>query len=313
MLSRVASNLYWLGRYLQRAENTARLVNVNALLLLDLPRGIPFGWQPLVQIVGAEELFQSLYGEDYSEHNVVRFLLLDQRNPGSIHSSLHVAREILRTVRDATPREVWEKLNDLHYFVIGQGEGALSRSRRGAFLQRVIDGTMLVYAVLSSNMSQDVGFHFLRIGTSIEQADMTTRILDVRSTTLLDPTGRPEQLAPLYNIQWMSVLRSLTAYQMYRRHVRARVNRTGVLRFLLQNREFPRSVTFCLSTIGTTLPQLPQHRGVERTLWRVRALVQDANVEKLVEQGLHGLIDEIQLGLGDLDEALGEAFFRPKQ
>ena len=310
MLSRVASNIYWLGRYLQRAENTARLVNVNALLLLDLPRGIPFGWQPLVQIVGAEELYRSLYGDDYSESNVVRFLLLDQRNPGSIHSSLHAAREILRTVRDATPREVWEKLNDLHYYVIGQGEGALSQSRRGAFLQRVIDGTMLVYSVLSFNMSQDVGFQFLRIGTNLEQADMTTRILDVRSTSLLDPTGRAEQLAPLYNIQWMSVLRTLTAYQMYRRHVKARVNRTGVLRFLLQNREFPRSVTFCLSMIASTLPHLPESRSVERTLWRVRALVQDANVDKLVEEGLHGLIDEIQLGLNDLHGAVAEVFFK---
>ena len=140
---------------------------------------------------------------------------------------------------------------------------------------------------------------------------MTTRILDVRSTSLLDPTGRSEQLAPLYNIQWMSVLRSLTAYQMYRRHVRARVNRTGVLRFLLQNREFPRSVTFCLMAIGDTLPHLPVHRVVERNLWRVRALVQDANVDKLVEDGLHGLIDEIQLGLGDLDVSLAETFFRP--
>jgi uncharacterized alpha-E superfamily protein len=310
MLSRVASNIYWLGRYLQRAENTARLVNVNALLLLDLPRGIKFGWQPLIQIVGADELFTSIYGDDYSESNVVRFLLLDQRNPGSIHSSLHSAREILRTVRDTIPREVWEKLNDLHYFVIGQGEGALSRSRRGAFLQRVIDGTMLVNAVLNMNMSQDVGYEFLRIGANLEQADMTTRILDVRSVSLIDPTGRPEQLAPLYNIQWMSVLRSLTAYQMYRRHVRSRVNRTGVLRFLLQNREFPRSVTFCLATIAGTRSHLPESRSVERTLWRVRALVQDANVEKLVETGLHGLIDEIQMGLNELHDAISTSFFQ---
>ncbi len=309
MLSRVASNLYWLGRYLQRAENTARLVNVNALLLLDLPRGIPFGWQPLVQITGSDDLFRSIYGDDFSESNVVRFLLLDQRNPGSIHSSLHAAREILRTVRDAMPREVWEKLNDLHYFVIGQGEGALTRSRRGAFLQRVIDGTMLVYSVLSFNMSQDVGFQFLRIGTNLEQADMTTRILDVRSTSLLDPTGRPEQLAPLYNIQWMSVLRSLTAYQMYRRHVKARVNRTGVLRFLLQNRDFPRSVTFCLSRIAATRAHMPESRSVERTLLRVRALVQDANVDKLVEGGLHEFIDEVQMGINDLHEAVTSSFF----
>jgi uncharacterized alpha-E superfamily protein len=310
MLSRVAANIYWFGRYLQRAENTARLINVNSNLLLDLPRNVTFGWQPLIQIVGSDDLYRQ-YNEDYSEYNVVRFLMLDDRNGGSILSSLRAAREILRTIRDAMPREIWERLNDLHYFVIGQGEGALTRSRRQAFLQRVIEGTMLVYGMLSQNMSQDVGYQFLRIGSSIEQADMTTRILDVRSTSLFEGSARPEQLAPFYNIQWMSVLRSLTAYQMYRRHVRARVNRTGVLRFLLQNREFPRSVTFCLGTISGALPHLPQNRNVERTLGRVRALVQDANIAKLVEQGLHEFIDEIQIGLGDVHDSINHAYFQP--
>ncbi len=308
MLSRVGDNIYWFGRYLQRTENSARLVNVNSLLLLDLPRNVTFGWKPLIEIAGAEALFKQHY-DDFSETNVVRFLTLDERNPGSVLSSLHSAREILRTVRDATPREVWERLNDLHYFVADKGEKSLSRSKRGEFLNRVIEGALLVYGVLTSNMSRDVGFQFLRIGTNIEQADMTTRIIDVRTTSLIQ-AGAAAELAPFQNIQWMSVLRSLTAYQMYRRHVRQRVTGAHVLRFLLQNREFPRSVNFALGMIGSTLPYLPQNRGVERTLWRVRALVQDANIEKLLDSGLHELIDEIQIGLGDLHEAFKQAYFQ---
>ncbi len=309
MLSRVADNLYWFGRYLQRAENTARLINVNSNLLLDLPRTITFGWEPLVQIVGADELFLEHYENDFSEPNVLRFLMLDERHHGSILSSLQLAREILRTVRDTAPREVWERLNDLHYFVQGRGEMVMSRTRRQDFLQRIVDSSVLVYGTLIGNMSRDVGFHVLQIGTHLEQADMTTRILDVRSTSLID-TGPKQDLAPFYNIQWMSVLRSLTAYQMYRRHVRARVNRSGVLRFLLQNREFPRSVMHCLGNIGASLPQLPQHRNVERTLWRVRAIVQDASIDRLVERGLSEFIDELQIGLGELHEALAQAYFR---
>ncbi|HEX4872238.1 MAG TPA: alpha-E domain-containing protein [Nevskiaceae bacterium] len=308
MLSRVADNLYWFGRYLQRAENTARLVNVHANLLLDLPRPLSLGWGPLVEIVGADPLYHQHYPA-YDEASVVRFLMLDARNPGSILSSLHTAREILRTVRDSAPREVWERLNDLHWFVQEHGERAITRSSRQQFLQRVIDGTMLVYGVLTSNMSRDVGFQFLRIGTNLEQADMTTRILDVRSTSLIEANTRVD-LAPFQNIQWMSVLRSLTAYQMYRRHVRQRVTGSHVLRFLLQNREFPRSVTFCLGMIGSTLPHLPQHRSVERTLWRVRAYVADANIDKLLEAGLHQLIDDIQISLNELHEALSQAYFR---
>lgn len=309
MLSRVADNLYWFGRYLQRAENTARLINVNSNLLLDLPRNITFGWEPLIQIVGADDLYREHYGTDFAESNVLRFLMLDERHHGSILSSLQLAREILRTVRDTAPREVWERLNDLHYFVQERGEMVMSRTRRQDFLQRIIDSSVLVYGTLIGNMSRDVGFHVLRMGTQIEQADMTTRILDVRSTSLID-TGPKQDLAPFYNIQWMSVLRSLTAYQMYRRHVRARVNRSGVLRFLLQNREFPRSVMYCLGTIGASLPHLPQHRNVERTLWRVRAIVQDASIDRLVERGLSEFIDEIQIGLGELHESLAQAYFR---
>ena len=308
MLSRVADNLYWLGRYLERAENTARLINVNATLLLDLPRSVTFGWEPLIQIIGADEDYRENY-EDFSEANVLRFLMMDERHPGSITSSLLSAREILRTVRDIIPREVWEKLNDLHYFVQGRGEMVVSRTRRQEFLGRVIEGTILLQGMISTNMSRDVGFQFLKIGNNIEQADMTTRILDVRSTSLID-TGPKQDLAPFYNIQWMSVLRSLTAYQMYRRHERTRVNRTGVLRFLLQNREFPRSVTSCLIAISATLGHLPQNRQVERTLSRVRSLVSDADISKLVEQGLSELIDEIQIGLGELHESLAEAYFR---
>jgi len=314
MLSRVADNIYWFGRYLQRAECTARLVNVNGLLLLDLPPGIgvTFGWRPLIDIVGATHDYPQHY-DDFEEINVVRYLTVDGRNDGSILTSLEHAREILRTVRDSVPREVWERINALHYYVLDQAEHVLSRSRRQEFLSKVIEGVMLVSGVLNCNMSRDVGYHFLRIGTHLEQADMTTRILDVRSTSVIDTGYRgEEQLAPFYNIQWMSVLRSLTAYQMYRRHERHRVNRTGVLRFLLQNREFPRSAAYCLATVASTLPFLPQNRNVERTLWRIRSLIQDANIDKLVETGLHGLIDEAQIGLADLHESLSQADFRPE-
>ncbi len=308
MLSRVADDLYWFGRYLQRAENTARLINVNANLLLDLPQNTVYGWEPLIQIVGVEDTYREHY-PDFSEGNVLRFLMMDERHSGSIISSLLQAREILRTVRDCLPREVWEKLNDLHYFVQGRGEQVVSRARRQEFLQRVIDGAVLVHGTIFTNMSRDVGFQFLKIGTNLEQADMTTRILDVRSTSLID-TGQTQDLAPFYNIQWMSVLQSLTAYQMYRRHVRARVNRTGVLRFLLQDRAFPRSVNFCLTAISATTRQLPQNRQVERTLSRVLSLVQDANITHLVEEGLSELIDETQIGLGLVHDAMAEAYFK---
>lgn len=321
MLSRVAENLYWAGRYVQRAENTARLIGVNANLLLDLPRGVTFGWQPLVDISGGGDRYRELYKEA-DETGVVKFLVLDERNPGSILSSLRQTRECLRTTREWIPSEVWERINDLYLFVKEKGERGIVRGRRQEFLDQVVDGALRIYGMFSSNMSRDVGFQFLRIGTNLEQADMTTRILDVRSTTLILRKGS-EALAPFQNIQWMSVLKSLTAYQMYRRTIKSRVNGPGVLKFLLQDRDFPRSVMFSLGMIASTLPRLPPQRKVERALQRTRALVQDANVAKLIEahsseahssedkaSELHRLVDEIQVGLAELHEAVSQAYFK---
>jgi uncharacterized alpha-E superfamily protein len=308
MLSRVADNLYWFGRYLRRAENTARLINVNANLMLDLPRNVAPGWGPLIAILGADESFREHY-EDRGESSVIRFLTLDERNPASLRSSLSRAREILRVSRDVVPRDVWERLNDLYLYVMERGESGVARAQRSDFLGQVINGALLVQGVQIMSMSRDVGYQFLRIGSTIEQADMTTRILDVRSAPLL---GEGQSgLSPFSNIQWMAVLSSLTAYQMYRRNVRARVNGPGVLRFLLQNRQFPRSVMFCLSSFAEALPHLPPNRKIERGIERTRSLVRDANIEALLaaENGLPQLMDEIQIGLGEVHTALAEAYF----
>ena len=308
MLSRLADNLYWFGRYLQRVENTARLVNVNTILSMDLPRRVQLGWEPLVDLVGARAAFANLYTRN-DEESVVRFLSLDEHNPGSILSSLHRARESLRTTRDYMPGDVWARVNDLYYYVQDRGERSLGRSRRQEFLDRIMDGVLGIHGLLVFNMSHDVGFHFLSIGVHLEQADMTTRILDARSTRAIHPRSA-EDGTPFEAVEWMSVLRSLTAHQTYRRQMRSRVAGAAVARFLLQNAEFPRSVSCCLLGIRARLPHLPSHPEVERELDGTLAMVQSANLEMLVESGLKGLMDEIQKGLDALHGALAVAFFR---
>jgi len=305
MLSRLADNLYWFGRYLQRAENTARLINVNTILSMDLPRRVELGWEPLVDLVGAHGLFAQLY-EANGEDDVVRFLSVDDRNPGSILSSLHNAREALRTTRDYVPSEVWERVNDMFFYVQDKGERSLGRARRHIFLESILDCTLGIHGLLAFNMSHDVGFHFLGMGANLEQADMTTRILDARSTRAIPA----EDGASFEAVEWMSVLRSLTADQTYRRHVRSRVAGTSVTRFLLQNREFPRSVACCLLRIGATLPQLPPDEAVERELQRTLLMVQNVALEGLTGPSLKQTMDEIQKGLLSLNQALSSAFFR---
>ncbi len=308
MLSRVADNLYWLGRYLARAENTARLISVHSHLLLDLPRGVALGWAPLVSILGADEAYREHHSE-IGEAEVMRFLLLDTENPSSIAASVGAAREILRTARDSTPRDAWEQINALHLFLQEKGERHLPRMFRQEGLDRVIDGILLLRGMLGATMTHDVGYHFLQIGLHLEQADMTSRIIDVRTVDLIQSRSGDE-LQPFQHIQWMSVLRSLMAYQAYRRHERIRVSGPAVLRFLLQNRDFPRSLMYCLNTLSAMLPRLPHNRASERSLDRIRALIQDANFEKLLERGLHEWLDEIQIGIGAVHAALARSYFQ---
>lgn len=311
MLSRVADNLYWFSRYVRRAENTARLVGVGSQLQLDLPRSVDFAWRPLIDTVGAGGVFAEHFpraGEDVGDAEVMRFLLLDERNPSSLRSSVDAAREILRSIRDSLPQDVWEAINDLHIYIEGNGERSIGRRYRMDFLGRVTDGCLKVSALLSANVSRDIGFQFLRLGTALEQADMTTRIIDAGASGLVTPRKEDDREA-FRNMQWMAVLRALAAYQGYRRQVRQRVSGEPTLRFLLQNPEFPRSVQFCLTRMQRLLPNMPGRPDVERRMNRVAGLVRNADPAALAQRNPAAFMDEIQVHLGALHDAVAEGFF----
>jgi len=306
MLSRVAENVYWMARYLERAENTARLVNVNGNLLLDLPKNTTFGWQPLIAISGLEEVFYEYY-KTPSEQNVVKFLLSEPKNPSSILSALAQARENLRTTRDIIPREAWEAVNDIYLFVQEESKKGVSKRGRYDFLKYVIRGIQQITGLLSGSMSRDIAYKFLILGRYLERADMTTRILDVRSANLLLKSDKGDELplTPFANIQWMSVLKSLTAYQMYRQHMRlVRVKGAEVLKFLLQNNEFPRTVSFCFQRCELCLSGLPGNEAPLRKLARLERQVRKADMYTLAHEGLHEFIDDLQLGLAELHQQI---------
>ena len=307
MLSRVAERLYWTGRYLERAEDTARIINVHTNLLLDLPKGTTIGWEPLIAIFGHDiTAFSERHG-GATESSVVNFMLLNRENPGSIFSSLHHARENLRTTRDIVPRESWEKLNAMYQNAREQSELGTARRARYAFLTQVIEGCQHIAGLLAGTMSHDHVYDFIRIGRNIERADMTSRIIDVRSANLL--INLTEDLTPFATIQWMSVLKSLTAYQMYRRHVHVRVRGAEVLRFLLQDAHFPRSIHHCLGEVQQSLHNLPRNEVPRRQVTKLRRQIHEANVEVLSQAGLHGFIDDLQLALARLHERIRATYF----
>lgn len=307
MLSRVAENLYWLARYVERAENTARIVTVNANLLLDLPKGVAPGWRPLVDITGANDLFEEIH-KDYGERQVVRFLLGDERHPASIVNALSAARENCRTIRDIVPREFWEQINGLHLFASGQLQKGLAKTGRHAYLRELVQRCQGLAGLLDGTMLHDQGFEFLRLGRYLERADMTTRIADVQSATLLADGG---EMRPYDNIQWVSVLKSMTAYQMYRRSEQVQVRRGPVLRFIFQNSGFPRSVRWCIDHTRLGLERLPRNEASLRVVGRLARVVDGVELAGLSQTDLHDFVDELQLGIADLHGEIAGTWFPP--
>ncbi len=312
MLSRVAENLYWLGRYIERAENTGRIVNVNGNLLLDLPKGIAPGWQPLIEITGSEEIYRKAYN-DFEERNVVRFLVGDSQNPSSIIASLSMARENARTIRDIIPRESWELINELYLFARDNVQAGLSKRGRYDYLKRIMRASQTFVGLSGGAMSADPGYEFLCIGRILERADMTTRIIDVRSASLIPK--ETSGLLPFENIQWISVLKSLTAYQMYRQHVQARVRRAEALRFLLLDDDFPRSVYRCVVLVNESLDELPKREAPKGAVARLKKLVKSGNIAKMAESNsaLHKFIDELQIEFGQIHNEIVRTYFHVEE
>jgi uncharacterized alpha-E superfamily protein len=312
MLSRVAERIYWIGRYMERAENTARLVSVYTNLLLDLPRALPLQWRALIQISGAEQLFDSL-NVNADEPYVVKFLLSETANSGSILRSVEWARENARTTREIMPSEVWEQINDFYLHVKDNVQQTMHRGGRHSFLRDTILACQQLNGMLSGTMSHDSAYHFARLGRNLERADMTSRILDVGSmwrqsgfNTVVDESQR----LAYENLLWMSILRSLSGYQMYRQHVHNRINGHDVTRYLLQDPHFPRALGHCITEAEACIKQLPRNDAVLRSIARALRHVASADLPNLATDGLHEFIDRFQLELADVHQQMATSWFR---
>jgi uncharacterized alpha-E superfamily protein len=308
MLSRVAENIYWMSRYIERAENTARLVSVGTSLMLDLPKGMRQGWGPLIAISGCDEIYRKKH-DDYGERAVLRFMIGAMDNPASILVSLQNARENCRTIRDIVPREVWEQINALHLFACEHMQEGLTKRGRHPFMKQIVLRCQTIAGKVSGTMLRDQGYQFLRLGCSLERADMTTRILDVSSANLLHEDG--PDLEPFANNRWMAVLKSLSGYQMYRRSQQPRVHRSAVVRFLLQSRIFPRAVYYCVNQVAVSVSELPRNESTLRVIGRLKRSLTSSEVHRLDQQSLHAYIDELQITISDLHRELSETWFLP--
>ncbi len=307
MLSRVAERLYWTARYIERAENTARLLNAFKLLMLDLPRGVGLSWAQLIDISGGHDDFKARY-RSVNERNTRLFMLADRDNPGSIISCLNMARENLRTTRDIAPSESFESVNELLMFVRRRVGAKRQGDHNYEFLSQIVQRCQAITGLLAGTMSQDAAYQFVRIGRNLERADMTTRILDVGSATLIASDAELERLE---HRLWTWLLNALSAHQAYRQSVRRQVSAPVAAGYLLHDSLFPRAVLHTLGQIRACLKQLPRNGVPLRAVGRAERLVRESDLHEIFPQRFHVFIDDIQVALGDIHQAIQRTWFEP--
>jgi uncharacterized alpha-E superfamily protein len=314
MLSSVAERLYWLGRYLERVENTARLVNVYSNMLLDLPSGSHIDWTLLLDITGCRSSYNALYPA-VEERQVLRFLLAELDTPGSVLNSAKAMRENARTTREIIPSEAWELINQLYHRLRDDFSHAISRRSRQQTLETVIGDCQRIFGVFTGCMNHDTPFAFIQLGRKVERADMTSRIVDVGSISMLPGFTRNQQqqqiLEPWENIVWMHVLLCVSGYQAYRQRTQSQVKGEDVVKFLLQDEAFPRSLGYCLQDLLNHLEGLPNNANVQLAVARVRKLTLKVQISELLQRGLLEFIDELQISIADIHEEIANTWFRP--
>ncbi|HEY2012686.1 MAG TPA: alpha-E domain-containing protein [Bryobacteraceae bacterium] len=313
LLSRVADAVYWMGRYIERSENVARFIGVNQNLMLDLPSGSGGQWQPIVDTTGDRVQFLDRYGEATQE-NVIRFLAFDPENPNSIYSCVLAARENARSVRDTISSEMWEQINFLYLLITGESRKPLPEVLP-EFCHQVRMACHLFQGITHVTMSHNEAWHFTRLGTTLERADKTTRILDVKYFILL-PSVR-DVGTPYDDIQWAAVLKSVSAFEMYRKRY-GRISPERIVEFLLLDPEFPRTIRYCAGLADQSLHAITGTRAgafsctSEQRVGMLRSELDYAQVDPILKSGLHEFFDALQLKMNTIDECIRGDFFRPQ-
>jgi uncharacterized alpha-E superfamily protein len=307
LLARTADRLYWGARYIERAEDTARIVRAYNELVVDYPSQEMLRWEPLAALTGSDTAVYVPPSDPSGEITVVRYLLADRANPGSIVSTVAMSRENLRTTREVMPREAWQAVNQLSHYVDATASGAVERQLRDRFLVRVVEISRRLDGILESTMTRSNEFRILRLGRLLERADMTTRVLGVAAAGILETEAARDERS-IDQVRWMSVLRSVSALQMYQRAVRGPIDGLSVVRFLLSYSPFPRSVQGCFDDIRGVLAQLPGPDAVIEVLDDAqRALsASDPDVETGVE--LDRAMEATQASIVRLDRAIRDRY-----
>ena len=312
MLSRVAESVYWMSRYIERAENVARVMGVNLKLEIDLYGLAEEQWDPMVQVGGDDARFRTLY-DGGTRANVIEFLTFDLRNPNSVMSCVAKARENARTVREIISSEMWGEINNFYLTLTAAHARERALREASEFFLQVQRTSHLIEGTKNETMEHGEAWHFSRLGRYVERADQTSRILDVKYFLLLPSAADVGN--PVDDLHWSALLRSTSGFEAYRRTY-GLVQRESVVGFLLFDRDFPRSVHHCVTRAQSSLHAVtgtPLRRFgnlAEQTLGRLVSELDYTDAREVLAGGLHEFIDSLQDRFNSVGDAIRTTFFR---
>ena len=316
MISRVAESAFWLARYLERIESLVRLQYVNTHFVLDVNlEGVP-RWMPLVVVVGEEERYLAgvKKGQEDSEDSVLQFLTWDRTNPSSVASSLNWARENARTIREVISLEMWETLNGLWLWFSSREAERLYRTDPYKFFHHLRDQCVLFNGFALDSMLQAEPFNFMRLGASLERAEQTARILDVKYHAL-GPTKVDREL-PSETAQWQAILRSCSAIEPYFKVAKSDLNGVSVAQFLLFDKHFPRSVQRSLDRAWNFFQLIrpgsksTMGSNANQSLKALKKELETMDMNTVMDEGLHNTLTRIVDSVATVCDDIVSDFFQ---
>jgi uncharacterized alpha-E superfamily protein len=311
MLCRVAESLYWMARYVERAENNARILDVNLQVTLDDNHDGAAAerveWEPILATLEDHKLFSAHY-DAINATNVCEFITFAHENPNSIASCVAVARENARTVREFISSEMWERINHLFLWIKSAEARQLHAASGIEFYRHVVDCAHQFLGTTAATLTRGEGWNFIQLGKYLERADSASRILDLKYHILL-PDG--EQVGGnVDTVQWQAVLKSCSAFEAYRKIHPGQVTPATVAEFIILHDSFPRSIRFCATQLDSSLHQLSGcdrahfSNEAERRSGRLVSDLNFATIEEIFRTGLHEYLDSIQGRLNDIASAM---------
>ena len=317
MLSRTADHLFWMSRYTERAENTARMLDVNYQTSL-LPQSTTVaqaGWQGLLSISELKPAYTAKYGDSINPRDVMDFMVRDEKNSSSIISCLKNARENARAVRGTLTTEVWETQNQTFLEVFRMLRNGDFERDPGQFFEWVKFRSHLSRGVTLGTMLQDEAFHFLRLGTFLERADNTARLVDVKFHSFQgDFLGAPNVEDQEYDFyHWSAILRSVSGFEVYRKVYRDVIKPERVAELLILRADMPRSLLGCLNEVMSNLAMVTSDASSEtqRRAGKLRADLQFARIDEILATGLHAFLTQFLDRVNELGAHISREFLVP--